>query len=233
MLLNKKKYSSGEKKAKSKFRKIWNVFSTIILILVVGLVIFIFVTRITGHIPSLFGFTFYRVQTDSMTPTLEPGDVIVDKKVPAEEIKKGDIVTYNCLSGTMAGKTITHRVVTDPENRNGVYWYQTQGDREGAPLDDMITYDQIEGKFISNVKWMNALYSFFLSPFGLISFVLLIVVLFGYEIVSLLISFRKFDKTFETYTDSSLSDEISPKALDDNSNKELKEKSVEEKDNIE
>lgn len=194
--------SKTQKKKRSKFRKIWNTISTVILVLVVILVAFIFICRLTGHVPSIFGYTFFRVQTDSMSPTLEPGDVIVDKKVPAEEIKKGDIITFNCLSGTMAGKTITHRVVEEPELIRGKYWFQTQGDREGAPLDDKITYDQIEGKMISNAKWLNKLYSFFLTPYGLIAFVVLIIVLFGYEIVSMLVSARKFEKTLDSYDEA-------------------------------
>ena len=56
-----------------------------------------------------------------------------------ERHKKGDIITYDCLSGDLAGQTITHRVVTDPESRNGTYYFRTQGDREGAPLDDIIS----------------------------------------------------------------------------------------------
>ena len=138
-------------KQKTTFRKISGILSTVLLVAVILLLVVIFITRITGHVPSVFGYSVFRVQTDSMTPFLQVGDVIIDKKVPAEEIKKGDIITYDCLSGDLAGQTITHRVVTDPESRNGTYYYQTQGDREGAPLDDIISYDQVEGKFVNKL----------------------------------------------------------------------------------
>ncbi len=186
-------------KQKSKFRKISSILSTVLLVAVILLLVVIFITRLTGNVPSIFGYSVFRVQTDSMTPFLEVGDVIIDKKVPAEEIKKGDIITYDCLSGDLAGQTITHRVVTDPESRNGTYYFQTQGDREGAPLDDIISYDQVEGKFVNKLPWLNKLYTFFLSPYGLITFILIIVVLFGYEMISLIVSYKSLDEKDDDY----------------------------------
>lgn len=186
-------------KKKTKIRKVSSILSTVLLIAVILLLIIIFITRITGHVPSIFGYSVFRVQTDSMTPVLEVGDVIIDKKVPAEEIKKGDIITYDCLSGDLAGQTITHRVVTDPESRNGTYYIQTQGDKAGAPLDDIISYDQVEGKYVNKLPWLNKLYSFFLSPYGLLTFILIIVVLFGYEMVSLIISYKSLDEKDDDY----------------------------------
>ncbi|HBE15753.1 MAG TPA: signal peptidase I [Ruminococcaceae bacterium] len=186
-------------KRKPTVKRVLNILSTVLLIAVILLVIVIFITRITGHVPSIFGYTIFRVQTESMTPTLEVGDVIVDKKVPAEEIKKGDIITYDCISGELKGQTITHRVVTDPQSRNGTYYYQTQGDRPGAELDDIVSYDQVEGKFIQKITWMNKIYTFFLSPYGLITFILIIMVLFGYEMISLLISYHSLDEKDDDY----------------------------------
>ena len=184
---------------KAKRRRVANILSTVLLVALVLLVIVIFITRITGHVPSVFGYSIFRVQTDSMTPTLEVGDVIIDKKVPAEDIQKGDIITYDCLSGDLAGQTITHRVVTDPECRSGTYYYQTQGDRAGALLDDVISYDQVEGKYVNKLPWLNEMYSFFLSPYGLLTFILIILILFGYEMISLIVSYKSLDEKDDDY----------------------------------
>lgn len=186
-------------KKKHTVRKILNIISTVLLIAIIAVVIFVFIARITGNVPSIFGFTVFRVQTDSMSPTLEIGDVIIDRKVPAEEIKKGDIITYDCLTGEMAGHTITHRVITEPEQRDGIYYFQTQGDKTGAIPDEVIRYDQIEGKFITKVPLLNQLYTFFLSPYGLIAFIFLIMVLFGYELISLILSYRAIDEKDDSY----------------------------------
>lgn len=184
---------------KVRFHKIINTISTVFLILVIAIVVIIFITRLTGNIPSIFGYTIFHVQTDSMEPTLMVGDVIVDKKVPPEEIKKDDIITYDCLSGKLAGQTITHRVVTDPEFKNGTYYYQTQGDKPGAELDEIISYKQVEGKFVKKLPWLNKLYSFFISPQGFVTFIVIILVLFGYEMIRLVISYKSFDDKDDDY----------------------------------
>ncbi len=186
-------------KKKGKVRKILNICSTVFLILVIALVIFIFIMRLSGNVPSIFGYSVFHVQTDSMEPYLMVGDVILDKKVAPEDIKKDDIITYDCKSGYLAGKTITHRVVTEPESRNGTYYYQTRGDKEGAQLDAVISYDQVKGKFISKITWLNKIYSFFLSPYGLVTFIVVILVLFGYEMIRLVVSYKHLDEKDDDY----------------------------------
>ena len=94
---------------------------------------------------------------------------------------------------------ITHRVVEDPIVQGGVYWFRTRGDKEGASTDPAITYDQIEGKYVRSLPLLNKLYSFFLSPYGIIVFVFLIVALFGYEIISLIVSYKTLDEKDEEY----------------------------------
>jgi signal peptidase len=180
-------------------RKIFNVFTTIVLILLVALVVFIFITRLSGNTPSIFGYHVFRVQTDSMVPTLNVGDIILVKETSAEDIHNGDIVTYRCLYGNLAGQTITHRVAQEPEVRNGQYYYVTKGDKAGAVLDDEISYDQVEGKYVKTVPYLDKMFSFFLSPAGLITFIALIVVLFGYEMISLIMSYKSIDEKDDDY----------------------------------
>ncbi len=182
-----------------KIRKAINIIATVILVLLIVIVVLVFVARISGKTPSLFGYHVYRVQTDSMEPTLSVGDVILVKNTAAEDIQNGDIITYRCLSGELEGQTITHRVVKEPEQRDGVYYYQTKGDKNGAKLDDEISYDQVEGKYLNTMPWVDKMYTFFLSPAGLIVFIGLIVVLFGYEMISLIIAYKSVDEKDDDY----------------------------------
>ena len=181
------------------FKKIMNVISTIVLIVLILVVIAVFISRMTGSTPSVFGYSVFRVQTDSMEPTLMVGDVILSKKVPAEEIAQGDIITYDCLTGPLAGQTITHRVATEPVERNGAYYYVTKGDKAGAMQDEEITYDQIEGKYLRTLPLLDKMYSFFLSPYGLITFVFVIIALFGYEMITLILSYKHINEFDEEY----------------------------------
>lgn len=181
------------------FKKIFSIITTVILVLLIFLVVVIFITRISGGAPSLFGYHIFRVQTDSMVPTLQVGDVILVKSVPAEEIAVGDIITYKVVSGELAGNTITHRVVEEPEIRNGVYYFTTQGDREGALVDEEFPYDRVEGKFLRKLPVFDKVYTFFLSPAGLITFIGIIIVLFGYEMISLVRAYRALDEKDDDY----------------------------------
>lgn len=180
-------------------KKIFNVITWIFLILLIALVVMMFTARLSGRSPSVFGFHVFRVSSDSMEPTLVRGDVILVKESAADEIKNGDIITYKSREGLMAGEMITHRVVEEPDTTGGVYHYQTMGDAVGAPLDPVITYDQVEGRFLCKLPLIDKLYSFFFTPFGLIAFIVLILVLFGYEMISLILSYKTIDTKAEAY----------------------------------
>ena len=181
------------------FRKVINILSTILLILLILLVIFLFIMRITGNSPSIFGYHVFRVSSGSMEPVLVKGDVILVKTVPADEISKNDIITYKSREGQMEGEMITHRVVTEPKVVEGTYYFQTQGDAEGASLDPVVSYEQVEGKYVRKVPLIDKLYSFFLTPYGLITFIFIIILLFGYEMISLILTYRSIDIKDDDY----------------------------------
>ncbi|MBQ9516291.1 MAG: signal peptidase I [Ruminococcus sp.] len=180
-------------------KKIFRIATTVLLVILIAIVIMVFITRMNGKSPSIFGYTVFRVQTDSMVPTLQVGDVILDKHVDADQIKVGDIITYNCLKGELKGQTITHRVISGPDYRDGECYFTTMGDKEGARADDEITYSQIEGKYLQTLPIVDKLYTFFLSPVGLIVFIGVIVILFAYEMISLIIAYKSVDEHDDDY----------------------------------
>ena len=180
-------------------RKIINILSTVLLVALVLLVIFIFITRATGNSPSIFGYRVFRVSSGSMEPELSIGDVILVHSVKADEISEGDTITYKGKEGDFKDLMITHKVIEEPYEEGGVWYYQTQGIVSGSVKDPLITYDQIQGKLIKKLSALNQIYTFFLSPAGLLTFILIILVLFGYEMISLILSYRSFDEKDEDY----------------------------------
>ena len=96
------------------FKKIINAISVIFLVFLVIFVLFTLVSRIMGETPSVFGNYIFRVSSDSMEPTLMVGDVILVQSADAEDIQKGDIITYKPKDGSMYGREVTQRVVADP-----------------------------------------------------------------------------------------------------------------------
>ena len=74
-----------------------------LLVLVLGLGALVIV------IPALTGGTALTVLTQSMEPRLPPGTLIVIRPTAIDDIKIGDVVTYQIKSGQPA--VVSHRVV--------------------------------------------------------------------------------------------------------------------------
>lgn len=98
---------------------------------------------------SLFGFRYYTVLTDSMVPEFASGDMVFVKLTNADNIEKGDIITFNPSS---EGDTyLTHRVtdkITDYEG-TGVTCFRTKGDANDS--EDSFLID--EGRVIGTVQF--------------------------------------------------------------------------------
>lgn len=105
-------------------KKVWNIFTTVIVVLVV-----IFAVLLIGV--RLFGVQVYSVISGSMEPEYPVGSLIYVKEVDPSEIKVDDVITYVLPSETPS----THRVVRiDEENQ----LFYTKGDanetEDGAPV---------------------------------------------------------------------------------------------------
>ena len=176
-------------------KKIFRILGTIFLIFLIAVVILMFNARFSGKAPSIFGYQVFRVYTGSMAPQLEIGDVILVKETDFDEIKKGDIITYNGEEGDLKGKFITHKVVETPVYMDGEYTYTTRGIASSVTMNDPTVHqDQVLGVYVCTIPFINTIYNFFLEPYGLITFILVIVVLFAYELISLILSYHKLDE---------------------------------------
>ena len=168
-------------------KKIWRVISTVLIVLVFVLLALLFVQRITGREPALFGYRMNYIRTPSMGDTIKAGDVILCRNVTAEEVKKGDIITYvsdERMPGLPAGETVCHRVVEDPRTENGVVYLVTQGDANSA-ADPEITGDQVIGRYVKTLTIMTLFYKVFLTKWGLLIVIVPLALLLVVEIYRL------------------------------------------------
>ena len=80
-------------------------------------------------VPTLFDMRPLTVLTGSMRPAIEPGDMVVDEEIRADQVRIGDIITFQEPRGE---RTITHRVrkVSISEGQARV---TTQGDANDKP----------------------------------------------------------------------------------------------------
>ncbi len=141
---NEESKTNVKKLESSKILKILlNILSKIITILIILVCIIIVVQKVTNNKESFFGYRIFRVQTGSMIPKYNIGDVILVKEKDIDKIKVGDDVTYKGEAGSVKGLLVTHRVI-DIEEVEGKKAFHTQGIANN--LEDPIVYgNQING----------------------------------------------------------------------------------------
>ena len=125
----------------------------------------------------------YSVQTDSMTPALQPGDLAISIK-PAR-LQPGDIISYR--SSNNSGQIISHRLVQTLPAKGYVI---TKGDNLSYP-DPAVPYSSITGKTIKVIPEMGHAINALRSPVGLIGLVYLpALALAAYELSRLMSHFN-------------------------------------------
>lgn len=136
-----------EKIANNKPLKIISgIIKFIIYAFLVLLLITIFVQKISQNKKTIGGFMIFTVASESMVPEYNVGDIIFTKKIPEDELKVGDNITYIGSEGVVNGLVITHKLYEINEE-NGVKKYTTKGLANIIP-DPPIDYNQIYGKVV-------------------------------------------------------------------------------------
>jgi signal peptidase len=83
--------------------------------------------------PSLFGYERYVITGGSMSGTFEKGSIAFEQRVPVEDVKVGDVITYLPPADSGTNHLVTHRVIADTMLPTGVRQLQTQGDANPDP----------------------------------------------------------------------------------------------------
>ena len=165
---------------------------TLIAVLVFTLVVF-FMSRINGSTPSVFGYSIFRVSSGSMEPELMVGDIIIDKTVDnPEDLKVGDVITFK--SSDYGDLLVTHKVIKAPYEENGKLMLQTKGIANEVE-DKPISVDNVKGIMICKVDYLDTVYNVFLSPWGLLILITLIVIIFFDEIITIVKILTNNDKS--------------------------------------
>ncbi len=94
------------------------------------------------------GVRISTISTNSMSPTITPGSLIVSAK--QTKYYKGDIITFkekNANTGSETGRVLTHKVI-DVKKENTDLFFITKGDGNEIPDPGQIQEDQILGKVL-------------------------------------------------------------------------------------
>ncbi len=166
-------------------KKVFDILCWIVIALLVISVAVSVISRFRGTNPTVFGYSVYRVSSGSMKPELEVGDVILGKSVTDPmNIKVGDVVTYKG-SGELSGMLITHKVIVAPEEVDGVIMLQTKGVANEI-ADAPISADRVVSVVICQIEILETFYNFFFSPWGLLTIIALIIIVFIDEVISVI-----------------------------------------------
>ncbi|OKY79085.1 MAG: Signal peptidase I LepB [Candidatus Methanohalarchaeum thermophilum] len=108
----------------------------------------------------------YVVLSSSMEPELSAGDIVIVKETDIEEIRVGDVVTFD-----IGEKTVTHRVIEKADD-NGIKLL-TKGDAMEEADDIRVDENNLIGKVVVSFPFYGYI---FLHANTLLGYILLILI---------------------------------------------------------
>ena len=158
-----------------------------IIILVAALYAFTtLATREDGSVSDIAGFTPLAVQSDSMSPTFNKGDLIVIQKCDTSKLEVGDIVTFHTIIDNEYALN-THRIAAIDEV-NGMRSFTTKGDNNDVADTHIISDGDIVGKYLFALPQMGKVMDFLSSSVGfLVVIVLPMLLFFIYQVYHLIV----------------------------------------------
>ena len=128
-------------------------------------------------VPSVLGIRIFSIQTESMYPTLLPGDLIFDKAVKdASTLQKGDIITYwTVINGERVLNTHTIHEIYDG---GGYRIFATKGDNN-TTADPLTVHEaEVVGKYVARIGGLGKVFDYLQTSTGFLIVVVIPVFLF-------------------------------------------------------
>lgn len=115
----------------------------------------------------------YVIVSPSMVPTIKINDAIVVKRVEADELSIGDIITFSSNDPSYRGLTVTHRIVGKQMIQSGEFVYRTKGDNNSVEDSALVSLNDIYGKVVLKLPKLGYVQKFITTPFGFIISILI------------------------------------------------------------
>ena len=112
----------------------------------------------------------YVVTSDSMSPEIEGGDVVIVTERSPDQIEAGDVITF-APPGDDDRRT-THRVV-EVQEEDGERQFVTQGDANDNPDPQPVPSDRVIGEVTLTIPYFGRFVAFAQTTIGIISLVIL------------------------------------------------------------
>lgn len=136
-----------------------------------------YVSTSGNGVPSVLGLRVFSIQTDSMYPTLNPGDLIIDKAVKdSSQLKVGDIITYwTVINGERVLNT--HRI-SQIYDGGGHLIFETKGDNNSISDSLTVHESEVVGIYSSRIAGVGKVFDYLQTSTGFLIVVVVPVFLF-------------------------------------------------------
>ena len=156
-------------------KKLLKILGNIVFVLIIILMAIGLIGNLSAKSDKVYNMVKYRtyiIVSPSMKPAINPGDLIFVRKVDVDEIKEGDIITFN-----NEDIVATHRVVKVDKNT-----ITTKGDSnntEDYPTDKK----EIIGEFSFAIPKIGYVFAFATSLIGMVTIGCVIIFIFIYDFI--------------------------------------------------
>jgi len=192
-----------EKKKRSKLKLTFNIITYTVAAFAVLLIVLFLSLAITSRqqtdMPRIFGVSVVMVETGSMEPTFNAGDLIVISRISqaeARELSVDDVITFRFLNpATNQIAFNTHRITRRAYQNGAFAGFWTKGDANTAEDSNFVHFANIVGSWGTGsdeitgtrIGGLGSFFNFLSSLWGFLILIVLPLLLFtGYRVYILI-----------------------------------------------
>ena len=120
----------------------------------------------------IFGIYMFQIISESMEPTFYKNDLVIVKSYPVEELKKGDIITFQ-----QEDRVISHRIeeiFKKDENKQFI----TKGDNNEVQDIEPVDTEDIYGKVVSVIPKIGKMVNYIQTVRGFMNVCIFIIIIY-------------------------------------------------------
>lgn len=212
-----------------KKKPIYQTVLNVVFWLVLAVILLYSVTALFSDnedgVSSFFGVSALSVQSPSMTPTFNKGDLIIVDVIGEDydysTILVDDVIVFPALrfiGGENRVVNLTHRVIEVQIDSSGKYRFRTQGDANSSPDPEVTTQDYVYAKWTGTYyaglgDTVDSVLGFVKSPDGFLAFIVIPCFLFlGYEVFRFIKVMTEYNVQKATANRPQIDDEVLARA---------------------
>lgn len=156
------------------------ILGLIIILAVFGIIFALSQKKDRYGVAEVFGYSAYAVPTDSMVPTINPGDLVFgDSSVTYDDLEVGDVIFFYYVEDDNVIVKV-HRIYDEAyDSSNNFLGYVTKGDNEEVVDNVLITENNYIATWTgSRVPWIGAIVTFLTTQVGFLVCIILPIFLY-------------------------------------------------------